>query len=424
VRGAQRHAGSPSPATRHDRSHDNSGGHPEARSRVTAHQDEGPVLRGISWNHQRGVGVLREMSDQWFSSTSFGPKSVSSIVWETRSLQAFADQSIAHLSRDYDLLVIDHPFVGRAQQSEALLPIEQLLPDGYLWDQQERSVGPSHRSYRWGGHQWALALDAAAQVSARRPDLLPEPPNTWRDVMDMAAHGPAGVTVALPFVPIDAICLFLTLCANMGSEPFSDPMEPIPLETGARAIDLLLQLTTVVDRTSLGMNPIQVLEEMTHGDRWAYSPALFGYSNYSKRTLGETALRFHPVPSSGFGGVGGIVGGAGIAVSAHSQWPDDAGRFAAWVCSSPIQCGAYVEHGGQPGNRDAWTHLAANLHTNDYFRDTLPALDAGYLRPRYAGFIDFQDEAGPLLRESILSRRPATWIVTELSRLAVSVRAE
>ena len=38
-----------------------------------------------------------------------------------------------------------------------------------------------------------------------------------------------------------------------------------------------------------------------------------------------------------------------------------------------------------------------NAATGGFFADTLPALDAAYLRPRDVGFLTFQDEAGDLV---------------------------
>jgi multiple sugar transport system substrate-binding protein len=37
---------------------------------------------------------------------------------------------------------------------------------------------------------------------------------------------------------------------------------------------------------------------------------------------------------------------------------------------------------------------SVNAASSNYFRDTLPMLDAAFVRPRYAGFLDFQDRAG------------------------------
>jgi multiple sugar transport system substrate-binding protein len=72
-----------------------------------------------------------------------------------------ADFPVQKLAEIYDLLVIDHPFVGFAAADGCLLPLDQQIDAAVLADQAASSVGPSHRSYIYGGHQWALATDAA-----------------------------------------------------------------------------------------------------------------------------------------------------------------------------------------------------------------------------------------------------------------------
>src|SRR5262245_44074202 len=94
------------------------------------------------------------------------------IVWQKRSLQEFADYPIEKLAETFDLLVIDHPFVGYAAAHPVLLPLDEWLPADFLADQAAHSVGVSHASYQYGGHPWALAMDAATPCSAYRPDLL------------------------------------------------------------------------------------------------------------------------------------------------------------------------------------------------------------------------------------------------------------
>jgi multiple sugar transport system substrate-binding protein len=39
-----------------------------------------------------------------------------------------------------------------------------------------------------------------------------------------------------------------------------------------------------------------------------------------------------------------------------------------------------------------------NAGSGDFYRDTLPTLDEAYLRPRYNGYIPFQDQAGEMVR--------------------------
>ncbi len=90
----------------------------------------------------------------------------------------------------------------------------------------------------------------------------------------------------------------------------------------------------------------------------------------------------------------------GLAVSAHSAHKDIApSNSAQWVVSPSVQSGLYVENGGQPGHRSAWKNERANYLTNDFFTTLLPVMDNGYIRPRYNGYLYFQDHAGLPLQE-------------------------
>ena len=64
-----------------------------------------------------------------------------------------------------------------------LLPLDELLPPAAIRDQAENTVGPSYESYLADGHLWAMAIDAACQVSSYRADLLDDqPPRTWDEI--------------------------------------------------------------------------------------------------------------------------------------------------------------------------------------------------------------------------------------------------
>src|SRR5690606_28629742 len=140
-------------------------------------------LKGITWNHSRGL-VPMVATGQRFSEMHPNVE----ITWEKRSLQAFADASVDELALHYDLLVIDHPWAGFAAHTESVLPLDRYLPQRYMADQRQNSVGKSFESYTYQGHQWALALDAATPVAASRPDLLElhikKLPKNFRDLMD------------------------------------------------------------------------------------------------------------------------------------------------------------------------------------------------------------------------------------------------
>jgi multiple sugar transport system substrate-binding protein len=349
-------------------------------------------LRGITWDHDRGLRPLVA------TAAAYAEREPEVHVdWEVRSLQAFADQDVAALARRFDLIVLDHPSIGLAVEREALVPLDEHVDPAFLRDQQTNSVGRSYESYVWEGHVWALAIDAAAQVASYRPDLLGSlgvgVPATWVEVhqlADLAWEG--GHRVALPLSPVDAILSYLALCLADGIDPFDGRRD-------SRA-ELLEQIWGVAVRShpmSRTWNPPRMYEHMATTDEVVYCPLGFGYSNYSRMDYRQHLLTFAPAPSGSTGLGVGTLGGAGVAVSASSLNLDAALGYAAFVASPDVQRGLYVRQQGQPGCRLAWTDDEANGLTNDYFRDTLPGLDAAYLRPRHAGFLEFQDRAGDIV---------------------------
>ena len=42
----------------------------------------------------------------------------------SRSLEAFGDQPLEDVADQYDLIVIDHPFCGRAERTGCLTPLD------------------------------------------------------------------------------------------------------------------------------------------------------------------------------------------------------------------------------------------------------------------------------------------------------------
>src|SRR4051812_12246965 len=99
-------------------------------------------LRGMTWDHPRGVEGLRACA-----ALLLGRHNVV-VTWEARSLLAFGDQHIADFARDFDLMVIDHPHVPDAAAAGALLALDG-LPQ--LAELERESVGRSHESYRYRG---------------------------------------------------------------------------------------------------------------------------------------------------------------------------------------------------------------------------------------------------------------------------------
>ena len=295
----------------------------------------------------------------------------------------------------YDLLIIDHPWVGCAEATRAVLPLDQHLPATYLDEQAQHSVGLSHPSYTYGGHQWALAIDAATPAASYRPDLLAQHytalPQTWQEVLDLAAKG----KVAVPAIPIDLLMNFYTFCIAAGNTPFQQDDEVIDKATGLQALDIMRSLYAQVDRRFFQCNPIAVAELMSRTNDYWYCPFAYCYSNYARTGYADHLLQYADVVTFTNGyKLQTTIGGTGIAVSAFSQHREDAVRFAQMVVSPSWQSTLYVQHGGQPGHLEAWTNEAANKLTHRFFQEVLPTMQRGYMRPRYNGYLHFQDHAG------------------------------
>jgi len=353
------------------------------------------VIKGITWGHSRGITPLLAAA-QRFSELHPGV----TVQWDKRSLQQFADYPIERLTEEYDLLIIDHPWVGRAAALGCVLPLEQHLSTEYLKDQAENSVGYSHHSYQYDGHQWALAIDAATPAASYRPDLLQAAciavPTTWQEVLDLARKG----KVAVPGIPIDLLMNFYMFCIAHGARPFQNENEVVDEETGVKALHTMRELYSLVDPSFFQCNPIAVAERMSASDEYWYCPFAYGYSNYSREGYARRRLSYADlVYMEGGSRLRSTIGGTGLAVSATSAHQDLSLQFLEMILAPRFQSTFYTEHGGQPGHRQAWLNEKANRLTHNFFYTLLPAMERGYMRPRYDGYLYFQDHAGQPLQD-------------------------
>jgi multiple sugar transport system substrate-binding protein len=377
-------------------------------------------LLGATWNHTRGYAPLAATAQAY----CLDHPEVD-IQWEKRSLQDLADFPIEALAESHDLVVIDHPSVGAAAHSQCFSALEELLPAEALETLAEQSAGRSHLSYRYNGHQWAVAIDAASHVSAYRPDLLKNlgipVPKTWAEVLALAQElRRSGKTaLAIPLIPVDSLMCFYTLCASSGEDPFSkDTRRVVSQETGLRALELLSQLLPLSHSESLTWNPVNVLDRMGSTDEVAYCPWLFSYSNYSRQGYSAFQVHFTNIPTFN-GGVprGAILGGTGLAISSKCRYPQAATAYALYVSSANCQRGIYFESGGQPGNLAAWLDPAVNQASSDFFTNTMATLVHAYMRPRYSGYIHFQTQAGLIIHEFLRNGGSPSGVLEALNRL-------
>ena len=355
-------------------------------------------IKGITWNHTRGYTSAVAASQRY---EELNPDI--SIMWDKRSLQAFADMSLRSLSLEYDLIVMDHPHTALAAQTGILLPLDEYLSPAFLNDCLANSVGQSHQSYAYNGHQWTLASDAAAPIATWRPDLIGRYgialPKTWEEVIQLATEG----FVSLPLVPIDSLMLLLSLCDGYGASLFSSETEVGPHEVMMVALRNLKQIADLCAPECLSMNPIQIAEHMTASDEKSatYCPAAYGYSNYSRIGFPGKLLKAGGLVKLEGKTMKSVLGGAGIAVSSMTPFKKECADFARFMASPEIQCGIYFDAGGQPGHRSAWSNDRINQACSNFFRDTLNTLDDAIVRPQYSGYMHFQDHASTIVHDCI-----------------------
>lgn len=369
------------------------------------------TLKGITWSHSRGYTPVMATAQRF---TELHPDV--EIRWERRSLQAFADGVLDELAQTYDLLVIDHPWAGFAVDKAVLLPLERHLPAGYLADQAANSVGGSHESYLFDGFQTALAIDAATPIAVYRPDrftAVGRPlPGTWDELRSLAREG----HVAYAGIPINMLMDFLMLCATRQPAWF-DGQRIVNDEVGMEALEDLRELAGYCPTALFDWDPIQVHEVMSAQDDIFYCPFAYGYSNYSRPGYARYLLKGDDVVSYHQKPLKTVLGGTGLAISSRCREPEIALDYLMFTASPEIQKTLYFDTGGQPGHRGAWLDGEVNRRCLNFFADTLPTLDRSAKRPRYSGFLHFQDQAGEHVRNYVRHGGSAARTIDQLNHL-------
>lgn len=372
-------------------------------------------LRGITWDHNRGFTSIVAASQRFHE---LNPHI--EITWDKRSLQAFADEPIGELAKRYDLLIIDHPWTGFAARTGVIIPLDKYLPETFIQNLADNSVGKSHESYCFNDHQWALAIDAATPVGASRPDLIAKLPKTWDDLVTLAKDG----KVAIPGIPQDTLMSFYMVCCTLGEDVCTGKDAVVSEKTGLKALKMLRDLGQYINAECYNMNPIKVYEAMTVGDKYSYSPFAYGYSNYSKRGYSRKLLKFHDMVAINGQKLITTLGGTGLAISNNCTEKEEAARFAEYAASPEIQSTLFFDTGGQPGHRKAWEDTTTNFNSLDFFKDTLPALERAFLRPRYHGHMYFQDNAGEPIRQHMKNGGDAKEVLNTLNKLYIQSLAK
>ncbi|MBC9031985.1 extracellular solute-binding protein [Sphingomonas sp. JC676] len=359
----------------------------------------------MTWDHPRGYDPLAAASRVW---AEMGGET---IEWDRRSLQDFESYPVEELARRYDLIVIDHPHVGQVADAGCLAALEELCDAVALSEIAAGSVGGSFESYNWSGHQWALPIDAAAQVQAWVPGRIETPLRDWDTVIALAKQG----RLTIPLRPPHSLMSLFTLIGLAGG-PLSVDGDVLFPEAAHPAYDRLAEFAVVVDPLAYEQDPIAVLEAMAQPDsKLAVSPLIYGYVSYSLNGFRPQRIGFADLAA--WDPRGSALGGTGIAVSAFGETPERAAAFAAWVASGTVQRSLYALSGGQPAHADAWVDNTVNALVADFYIATRKTLDSAWLRPRHDGYMTFQHAASERLNQSLRSGETAASAIAALNAL-------
>ena len=346
------------------------------------------LLRGITWNHSRALPPLVAAA-QRFEEHHPNVR----ILWEKRSLHEFGHSSLAELAHAFDLIVVDHPMMGEAE--DVLVNVRPMLSSADWEGLETDSAGRSFDSYIYEDALYALPIDAAAPAASCRMDLLEavglQVPTNWGELLDLARRKLA----RMPGFPADLFLNFMGMCVSRGSPVAAGDRELFDRTIALQCLEELRDLASTMPSVIYDWNPIALYEQMASTDEFAYCPFAYSYNNYSRAGFAARQLRFSlPVRLACGAVMQTVLGGTGLAISTSCRAPELALDYSLYVAGTTCQSTLYGLSGGQPARRSAWQNPVLDQLTDGFFERTLPGIETAYVRPRYRGYIALQEQAG------------------------------
>jgi len=349
---------------------------------------------GLTWDHPRGRVALEAASGDIGAGDT--------IRWEAQPLEGFESAPIDELAARYDLIVLDHPHMGDAISSSSIHPLDGLFSAEQVGSWSAGAVGPSLASYTVDGRLWALPLDAATQVSARRVEALPHAPTAWPELVEASEQHAVALSLAGPHA-------FLTLCSiavSLGDDPGSGD-RCFARGTALAALETMTEVASRAPVGSAALNPIGLLDRMRDLRDIDLIPLVYGYVNYS-----SDEIRFGAPP--GDARIGSTIGGTGIALSRRADPSPALLAHLGWLMSDEAQVGFIPRHQGQPALRSAWGAPEVDADAHGFYSATLATIEQAWVRPRFPGYIPFQSAASALVRVAVGGELTASRALDEI----------
>ena len=374
------------------------------------------TLRGITWGHRRAIDPLLATLPAFHRDHPD-----IDIDWSSRSLHGFEFTPVETLARKFDLIILDHPFVGDIVEHRCLRPLDELLDPGSA----AAFVGRSLATYRRADRLWALPVDAACQVAVARSDFLDRlgqtAPRDWAGMTALGQRARAqGLWLAIGLKGVHALMTFFTLCANLGKPCAVDRDAPlIDRRTGLAVLEAMRNLLSFCPPEALGWNSIELHEAMVARDDLVYCPAVYCYATYAEADI-RRPLRFSDLPGlNGPDPSGSTIGGTGIGLSAYCTAPAAGLTYIRYLATSATQR-AFAAHHGQPAHVDAWEDCDIDARFGGCFTATRATMETAWIRPRYAGYLKFQARGGDLVEHHLRGEFGADELLARLESLRLA----
>lgn len=335
-------------------------------------------LRGLTWDHPRGYRPLETFEESGVQ-----------VVWDRQPLSGFESTPLAELAEQYDLLVVDHPGLGAAVEAGAILPVEDVFAARDLKVWRSRAVEPTWDSYRVHGYGWAIPIDAATQTCLYRPDRLSTPPATWSDVLGLPG-------VVLCVAGPHAGLMLLGLAGDRSGARLLDR------DRAVEAIRVLRAVWQRSDRTVAELDPIGMHELLAESNELVCCPLVYSYAYYG--AVGEdrqplawsAAPRLRPADRL----ANSTLGGTGLAVTPRAYRQVLAvTKYVRGLLDVGTQLDVVSTVGGQSASAAVWASDVVDKAWNGHYSATVGTLTTSYIRPRFDGWIAFQDELSERVRE-------------------------
>ncbi|WP_306262056.1 extracellular solute-binding protein [Pararhizobium sp. IMCC21322] len=353
------------------------------------------ILRGLTWDHPRACDGLFAETHR-FNALSDDI----AIVWDVHSLRGFEATPIVETADKYDLIILDHPFMGDAAAGGALLNLQEHLDAADLAALQESYIGLSFKSYEYGGGLWALPIDAASQVAVCRPDLLDGAvPATFDEAIAFGQRGGLGLSMANPH----AFMNYLGIASCLGADISGNDENFLPQDIAVQALSILRRLARHIPDAAFDWSSIDLLEAMAHSDDVTYCPFVFSFNSYAQApAAGHHRLRYCDSPTN-TANAATVLGGTGLAVSSSTRDIGAAVKAALHLVKEGAQI-RMTEAGGQAAHRSVWSPTAQKTINGTFFDECRTMQENAVLRPRWPGYIKLQNFAGQLLQTDCLDQ--------------------